>query len=202
MAALIERRKEVVASMMKGTVYDAAVAVLTEHGLAGLTMARVAAEADVATGSLYNYFANKDELLRYVHKRTIEPILQRGQEIVDSAMPALAKLDAIIRAWFEYSHEHQTLFHYLVTDEASRSVLKSQGQETHATAIDQLVAIIVQGIKDGVLRQIDPKRVAGFLLGAVHRTREEQLKQDEPWPIDQLTEDLLSVFVHGLTAEK
>ena len=202
MAALIERRKEVVASMMKGTVYDAAVAVLTEHGLAGLTMARVAAEADVATGSLYNYFANKDELLRYVHKRTVEPILQHGQGIVDSDIPALAKLEEIIRAWFEYSHEHQALFYFLVTDDTSRGLLKNQGQETHATAVDQLVAIISQGIEEGVFRQVAPKRVAGFILGAVHRTREQQFKLDEPWPINQLTKDLLSIFVHGMAAKK
>ena len=44
-------------------VLDAAVAELAEHGLNGARMARIASRAGVAHGTVYIYFADKDDLL-------------------------------------------------------------------------------------------------------------------------------------------
>jgi AcrR family transcriptional regulator len=56
MVRLSERRKELLNSMMQNAIHSAAVAVLTEHGIGGMTMDRVAEKAEVAKGSLYKYF--------------------------------------------------------------------------------------------------------------------------------------------------
>ena len=69
MTQLTQRRKEMVASLMKDGIYKAAVEVVMEHGADGLTMDRVAETAGVAKGSLYNYFQNKRELIEFIHER-------------------------------------------------------------------------------------------------------------------------------------
>jgi AcrR family transcriptional regulator len=51
MVRLAERRKELLDSMMREAVYEGAVAVLTQFGLNGTTMDRVAAAAGIAKGS-------------------------------------------------------------------------------------------------------------------------------------------------------
>src|SRR5436190_2992499 len=45
----------------------AAESVLAANGVVGTTMAKVAKEAGVSVGTLYNYFADRDDLLRVLH---------------------------------------------------------------------------------------------------------------------------------------
>ncbi len=87
MSRLVEQRK----NLMKEGIYEAAVAVLIRDGLEATTMERVAEEAGVAKGSLYNYFENKTDLLEFVHERTIEPLRQGVREAIEERrrQPAL-----------------------------------------------------------------------------------------------------------------
>lgn len=45
----------------------AAIELIAEHGFHGAPMALVAKQAGVAAGTIYCYFANKDELIRETH---------------------------------------------------------------------------------------------------------------------------------------
>ena len=71
MPRLSEARKELLTTMMKESIFEAATSVLSEHGLDGTTMNRVAAAADLAKSSLYDYFPSKDELLEFVSDRLV-----------------------------------------------------------------------------------------------------------------------------------
>ena len=66
MPTLAKKRKTEWDIMMKNAIFEATMAVLSEHGFEGLRMDRVAKAAEVSTGTLYNYFKNKDELLLHV----------------------------------------------------------------------------------------------------------------------------------------
>ena len=70
---LSKARKACVEAMMKDTIFDAAGSLLEERGADGLTMDRVATKVGVAKASLYNYFKDKNELLRYSYTRMVEP---------------------------------------------------------------------------------------------------------------------------------
>ncbi len=52
-------------------VLDAAMAIIAEHGLEALTIARLAKRVDASVGGLYRYFASKEELLVQVEERAI-----------------------------------------------------------------------------------------------------------------------------------
>jgi len=54
---------------------DAAARLIAVHGTAGLTVHAIAQEANVADGVLYNYFANKDELLARGLRAHVESVL-------------------------------------------------------------------------------------------------------------------------------
>ena len=82
MPTLAKKRKTEWDVMMKNAIFEATMAVLGEHGFEGLRMDRVAKAAEVSTGTLYNYFKNKDELLLHVLDTRFEPILQEFLKII------------------------------------------------------------------------------------------------------------------------
>ena len=198
MARLSERRRELLTSMMQDSIYEAVAAVLAEHGIRGMTMDRVAEQAEVAKGSLYNYFPNKQALLQFVHEKALAPVRQKGQEVLLADLPALEKLEAIILTWFEYLDEHRGLFSFLVADSDIRGMLKCEEDSGRASAVQDLATIIEQGIDEKVFRPVDPIRVAGFLFSAIRQVCDQQLSTDAPWPVKQLTKDLVDFFAHGL----
>ena len=72
MSALIERRKAEWDLTMKSSISEAAISVFNEYGFAGLKMARVANAADVAKGTLYNYFTSKEDIYVEIIQNTLD----------------------------------------------------------------------------------------------------------------------------------
>ena len=82
---------------------EAAMRLIAQNGLDGVTMRAVAAEAGLSYGSLFHYFASKDELLMYAVRQVTAAQTQRVNEFSSrySGLKALEHLlcdDTIINA--------------------------------------------------------------------------------------------------------
>ena len=80
---------------------EAAMSLIARHGLEGVTMRAVAAEAGLSYGSLFHYFSSKDELLMHIVHHTASLQTRRVNEFTSqySGLKALEHLlcdDAII----------------------------------------------------------------------------------------------------------
>lgn len=56
---------------MRGIIMDAAVSIISEKGFKHTTTKEIAQVADIAEGTLYNYFKNKDDILMSIAERYI-----------------------------------------------------------------------------------------------------------------------------------
>ena len=200
MTKLAERRKELLDSMMREAVYEGAVAVLTEHGLNGTTMDRVAAAAGMAKGSLYNHFRSKQELLEFVRDRAVAPMQEALRDIAKNRFSAAEKLTSISRLWREYLVEHHAVFEFLINDHAAKRLLKDTEQTTRASGIEQIAIIIEQGIKEGAFRPIDAGAVAEMFISASIGMVEQEFAAGTSRSVDEAVDALMGVFLHGLCA--
>jgi len=200
MTSLAERRKELLDSMMREAVYEGAVAVLTEHGLNGTTMDRVAAAAGMAKGSLYNHFRGKQELLEFVRDRAVAPMQEALEEIVKNRLSAAEKLASISRLWREYLVKHHAVFEFLINDHAAKRLLRETEQTTRASGIKQIATIIEQGIEEGAFRPIDAGAAAEMFVSASIGMVEQEFAAGISRPVDEAVDALMGVFLHGLSA--
>jgi AcrR family transcriptional regulator len=200
MPKLSAARKELLTAMMQEAISDAAVAVLTEHGVAGMTMQRVAAAADLAKGSLYCYFHGKQDLLLLVHAKLVDPILKTADEVLHADLPAPRKLEAVVRAVFDQLARHHGVFNLLLEDDTARAVLEPRRRTNREIVVGQLAAIFRQGIEQGHFRRRDPAQLAAMFLGALGGLWERSLATGEVQQPDAMIESLLSVFLDGIAA--
>lgn len=198
MSGLVERRKDLVASMMKDGIYEAAVHVLMEHGSDGLTMDRVAETAGVAKGSLYNYFQGKRDLVQFIHAKIVGPAKRFIVEMQESSEPAAQRLGAIVRMWLEHFSQNRGICELLFKDARMQEMLDEPKRAGQLEAIEDLKVIFEQGIAEGAFREIDPARAAELFLGAAIITIEHQAILGEERPIEESVSLLLDVFVKGL----
>jgi TetR/AcrR family transcriptional regulator len=163
-----------------------------------MTMDRVAAAADVAKGSLYCYFHGKQDLLRLVHAKLVDPILKTAEDVIRADMPALRKLEVAARAVFDQLARHHGVFNLLMKDDAARAVLEPRRRTNRQIAVGQFAVIFRQGIEQGLFGRHDPAQLAEMFMGAMGGLWERSLATGEVHQADALLEPLLSVFLDGI----
>lgn len=202
MPRLTKARKDLLNQMMKETIYTAAVTVLVEHGFEGMTMERVAAAADVAKGSLYNYFRDKRELVSFIHEKTIEPLLVAHDETTRSNLSAVEKLRAMLLSLFEHMTKHREVMGVFIRDDALRTFLEPTQRDMLATALEQDTTVFQQGIEEGVFLPRDPKTLAQLYVGGVVELIDRRIAAGEPLEGEALTETVLDVFLQGIAVRE
>ncbi|MDQ3756553.1 MAG: TetR/AcrR family transcriptional regulator [Actinomycetota bacterium] len=92
-------------------ILDAAARVFAEHGYAAGTTNRIAAEAALSVGSLYQYFPNKDSILVELVRRHVAEGAERVADALNDAQdPLAAVVDAALANHVDSPRLHQVLF--------------------------------------------------------------------------------------------
>jgi AcrR family transcriptional regulator len=142
---------------------DATAALVAEHGLAAVTMSRIAAQAGIGRATLYKYFPDVETILLAWHERQIARHLRQLAEVRDAADPG-GQLEAVLQTYALIQHQHR----HHGSDLAG---LLHQGDHV-ARARHQLHAFIsdllTQAAKAGQIRgDVPPGELASYCLHAL-----------------------------------
>ena len=74
-------------SNKKAQILKATETILATSGFHGLSIQKVANEAKVATGTIYRYFKDRDDLLNQLHEQILTYVAHRLEENVDESQP-------------------------------------------------------------------------------------------------------------------
>ena len=170
MGKLSEQRQAFAEQFIRESAYAAVLQVLSEHGLEKLTVQRVAVAAKLGTGTLYNYFKDKDALLVYAAIRLFDEIRQRQQEAIGRVRPPDKKLLAYVTETFVFFASNIAFFRFL--DQAQvYSKIDMPIKYNHLDEENRVLsAIIQQGIKAGLFKPVNVKATAAFFQRAVAGT--------------------------------
>lgn len=87
-------------------ILSSAEALIAQRGFHGISMLQVAKKANVATGTIYRYFADKETLLRCVHEERLR----------DAAAAILSKVHATEPSYAQFRQLWLNTMHYLQTN--------------------------------------------------------------------------------------
>lgn len=143
----------------------AAIALLTERGYQGLSIAAVAERAGIATGSVYRHYADKSELMVHIFRDLC------GREVAAvaaaaTAGTAAARVGAVVETFAYRALRNPTLAYALLAEpvdaavDAERLVLRRAFAAAFADAIRY-------GITTGEFLPQDADLAAAALVGAV-----------------------------------
>lgn len=162
-------------------ILDAAIAVLSKQGYAGCAMSAVAAEAGVATGSIYRHFPSKAdlavELFRTVVSREVAAVSEAAQRPDD----LVERITAVIETFAGRALKSPRLAYALLAEpvdpavDAERLVFRRAFRDVFAERI-------AEGVAKGVLPPQDPKTTAAALVGAGGEALIGPLADGQPGP--------------------
>jgi len=134
-----ERSRQVVTALLEATGQ-----VIAERGLAQASTNHIAARAGVSIGSLYQYFANKDELLAALFDKLVDDLglaVDRGVPLLlETDLPAMVR--GLLQAGFAFLRTNEKLYLELARNwdqQSSQRVLRSL--ERHMQEVFRLYAL-------------------------------------------------------------
>jgi len=164
MTPRMKRKKE----EKKKSILDATEKLVAEDGMAGMTMGKVATDADVATGTLYLYFKNKGSLLAAVNARLNQEFNAYLKKKMDQYSTGSEKVRAMGAGTVEFFAAHPQKW-MAVTELYQMKVQDPEDPHVHEflNATNEMVQMMAdgyrQGIKDGTIRKdLDPVPTAIF----------------------------------------
>lgn len=148
-------------------VFDAAAAVFAEKGYHGTSTKDIADRLGLQQGSLYYYFASKEEALRKVCEMGVGDFVDSLREIVASDRPAPEKLAAAMENHMRPLETRPAYVRVFLSERGHLSARHRRAIGKLTRAYEQLLSDIVrQGIAARAFRaDIDPRLVAFAILG-------------------------------------
>jgi AcrR family transcriptional regulator len=150
-----QRRKEA----RPAEIMAAALDVFVERGFAATKLDDVAARAGVSKGTLYLYFASKEELFKAVIQQGILPVLEQGEEMLaQHSGDAASLLCALINHWWEVVGKSKLagILKLIVSEGGNFPEVARYFHDNVSQGIDELLGKVLQaGIEKGEFRPVD-----------------------------------------------
>ncbi len=150
------------------TIRKAAISAIARMGYHDATTDVIAREANVAVGTLYNYFKSKEEILSHIFEVECEKRLGYFHRVnADSSLDALEKVEEILRFHFDEMAKNPEVAAILVREKNLPLVCPHTGPGRFRGLSAVLIDILRAGIEAGTLRPHNPEIIASCLMGGV-----------------------------------
>ncbi len=149
----------------KDQISKAALAVFARRGFHGTTVAEIAQEAGIAKGTIYLYYASKEEILIAVFRRYIDGMLDFVDGLLDSALSVPDILSAFVKKQIDMFREEPDLMRVL----SRRSLLALRDGDERMVEfqrylLDRITTLLERGKILGEMRTLDVRIAACAML--------------------------------------
>lgn len=149
-----ERKKQQVRCL----IVDTAMHLFLAQGFEETTIAEIMANADLGTGTFYNYFQSKEEILNYVFRKEIGAAESSLRELTRSPLEPPQKMKQILLILGNWFEENQQLFQ-LFTGRYRDQSLAAKKPPHGPLFKDILVNVIQEGQNKGDFKKDVPMEI-------------------------------------------
>ncbi|MFC3196990.1 TetR/AcrR family transcriptional regulator [Parapedobacter deserti] len=162
------------AAEKKQAIYQSTLRLIREFGFHGTPMSQIAQEAGVATGTIYHYFASKEELIvelfRYSKERMLNAIFREDER-------ALSYPRRFMTIWMnlvEHYIQHPEVLSFMEQFFSSPYV-KTLYSEECVYFQDEMSNFLKQGVDEGHIKPLDINIISAAFVGTVSATAKRHI---------------------------
>jgi AcrR family transcriptional regulator len=201
-----ERRKEARPQELLAAALD----LFVERGYAATRLDDVAARAGVSKGTLYLYFANKEELFKAVVRENVLPILGEAEGIIDAYEGPSAELfrEIVLGWWERIGNTKVSGITKLIMAESCNfpEVAQFYYDEVISRGNAMVGSMLERGIERGEFRRIDVYQatnvVVAPMLMLMMWKHSFNTCRVEPMSPENYLSSFIDLFLNGLLSDK
>jgi AcrR family transcriptional regulator len=143
----------------------AAVALVAEHGLRGVTMSQIAHATGIGGATLYKYFPDVEAILRAWHERQLELHIELLSAARDQTRGALQRLETVLESYALIRHDGGR---HHAPDVAAMLHDDTHLARAHARLRDMIRDLLKQAVDAGDVRgDVPPEELADYCVNAL-----------------------------------
>ena len=184
----------------------AAIKVFSSKGFHGSKVSDIAKEANVADGTIYLYFKNKDDILIQLFDESLKVLLGNMSQALAEENDPLSRLRIFIRIHLDSVVKYQSVAEIMQLElRQSHKFMKEQVPKRWSEYLNIIRDTIRKGQQDGVIRDdIHPAMVKSAIFGAmdeiaINWVLNKQRKR-KAFDLVDSSEKLADIFLTGLEA--
>jgi len=196
MSAVAGKREQTKAAN-RTAILEAARRVFSEIGYGAATVRDIVRETDLATGTFYNYFPDKESVLHALLDEAAAEIRTRVREARKSSRSLQEFVEGGFRAYYAYLVEDPQTFQML---RRNAGTIRSMFDEpTVGAGVQELRDDLAAGIQSGLLPDHDVEYMAAAMVGAGFEVAVRMLDRDPP-DVDAAVAFVTGIFLAGLSS--
>lgn len=169
----LKERREREREERKRQILAAARSLLFEEGLQATSVNKIARRAELGVGTIYFYFAGKEEIFAALQEEGIEVLQAMMLRDLEGAKGPEERLRSIARTYVDFSREKGDYFDIINYFLSSPGVmfnedLKERIDQRGNRVVSLLVSTVEAGIASGDFRKVDARKFAMMFWATLH----------------------------------
>ena len=184
-------------------IIQAATRVFASKGFYNAKVSDVAKEAEVADGTIYLYFKNKDDILISIFEESMDRFIQSAYARLEGVQDPIVRLQYFIELHLTLVEENQDVAQVLQIElRQSTKFMKEYAAQKFMDYLAIISDVIEEGQKQGLFKkEIQASIVKRAIFGAVDEMALEWvLMKKKKYSLKQVAQQISMMLVEGLKA--
>jgi AcrR family transcriptional regulator len=176
--------------------------VFAERGFHGARIQDIADRARIAVGTVYNHFADKDDVLAALLELRSEELVERLKPLRDDPKPFQARLRARVARVLAYVEAHRAFF-AIASEQGMFAGTAAPGARAARKRLRRVEkfqavfrALVEEGIESGDLEPLRGDALVRFFGGTIRAFVLSSIVEEET-DVDEVAATVVGLFLHG-----
>ena len=186
-------------------ILHAAIKIFSEKGFYNSRVSEIAKEANVADGTIYLYFKNKDDILISLFEEEFGKIVQNMRAALEKEKDALQKIKRFAITHLSIVSKQQELGEVMgVEVRQSSKFMKEYINKPFIEYLNIIRSVVTEGQEEGLIRKdLTPGIMKRAFFGALDEmARYWVLSTQKKHSIDDAALQISDVFIRGMMSEE
>jgi AcrR family transcriptional regulator len=194
-------RKEREKLARRSEILKAARRIFAEKGLHETTLDDIAVKAELAKGTIYGYFENKDDLFFSVLEEAIGNLENVVQKTCQSDLPPQEKMLNLVKTMLSLFEKNEDLMQLMTRNQPGQLMHKMQEkmQNHFKNLIKSVSGVLQEGIRQGLFGKIDTEKAAAAFFNLIHGNAMSSFWNKRKIYNKEDLEFMANFYLHGIS---
>ncbi len=166
-------------------------------------MESIAKKANIAKGTIYLYFKNKEDLFLSIVDSGLNALSERMKEELSGIKDFLKKLKRSIQIYLEFFEKNFVYFNIIIQENPGLGV--KVGEKFWKKFFEKFRKIeedFRKGISSGIIKSLSPKDAIFSLIGILHGIIHQWILSGRRYSLKRKANIVFEIFVNGIRRRK
>lgn len=197
------KHKRTIINDKRKAILDSAIEVFAQKGFSKANIQEVANKANVASGTVYLYFKNKDDLLLQAMKTMMDSTLSDIKERIAGVELSVDKLFLFFYHHVEIFTNNPSMARFLIVElrQSEEFYKKHPTYNPYHDYQSFVQELITSAIEEGTTIAYNPVTISYILLGAMDTVLMQWLVSPDSINLEQITNEVREIMHNGMKKE-